>query len=194
MRAEAYQRETRDPRVRYENLFDPLGQFPEASYDRIQIAPDSATARGLELFVRGPSRKKWNWWASYVYSETFDEIDGREQMRSIDQPHAVNLNVNYKPSSRWNFNALWTFHSGPADNESHRRTRRRPGHSDRRRLSTMSVFRPTTGWTCAPPTSANCASTAGWCSSWTCKTSTAAGTSAATSSTRVPSMSSPTVR
>jgi hypothetical protein len=116
-RAEAYQRETSDPRVRYENLFDPLGQFPEASYDRVRIAPTSTMARGIELFLRGPAGKKFGWWASYVYSEVEDRevenrIDGRDQNRWFDQPHALTVNVNYRPAPKWNLNAVWLFHTG----------------------------------------------------------------------------------
>ncbi len=112
LRAEAYRRETRDPRVRYENLFDPLGQFPEAAYDRVRIAPTRSTSQGIELFLRAPSSERWSWWASYVYSEVFDRVDGRDQPRSIDQPHALTVNVNYKPGQRWNFNALFKYHTG----------------------------------------------------------------------------------
>jgi hypothetical protein len=111
-RAEGYQRETSDPRVRYENLFDPLGQFPEASYDRVEIAPTSATSRGIELFLRGPSRERFQWWASYVYSEVEERVAGRDQKRWFDQPHALTINVNYKPSPRWNLNGAWLYHTG----------------------------------------------------------------------------------
>jgi hypothetical protein len=111
-RAEAYQRETSDPRVHYQNLFDPLGQFPEASYDRVRIAATSSTARGIEFFLQGPARGKFDWWASYVYSEVEDRVDGRDQKRWFDQPHALTLNINYKPSPKWNLNAVWLYHTG----------------------------------------------------------------------------------
>jgi hypothetical protein len=113
LRAEAYQRETSDPRVRYENLFDPLGQFPEASYDRVEIEATSSIARGIELFVRGPGGKKFDWWASYVYSDVVDRgVYGRDQKRWFDQPHALTLNVNYRPGPGWNLNGVWLYHTG----------------------------------------------------------------------------------
>jgi hypothetical protein len=117
LRAEAYERRTEDPRVRYSNLFDPLGQFPEAAYDRIRIAPTRSTSRGIELFVRGAGGEKLDWWASYVWSEVEDRIDGRDQKRWFDQPHAVTLNANYRPGPRWNLNAVWLYHTGWPDTE-----------------------------------------------------------------------------
>lgn len=112
LRAEAYQREIRNPRVRFENLFEPFAQFPEASFDRVRIAATSSTSRGVELLLKAPSKKRFGWWISYVNSEITDAVDGRDQKRRFDQPHALTWNVNYKPSSRWNLNAVWLFHSG----------------------------------------------------------------------------------
>jgi hypothetical protein len=111
-RAEAYQREISDPRVRYENLFDPMGQFPEAGYDRVRIEPTESTSRGIELFVQGPPKDRFSWWASYVWSRSEDRVDGRDQKRWFDQPHAVTLSGNYRPGPKWNFNGVWYYHTG----------------------------------------------------------------------------------
>ncbi len=112
LRAEVYQRETDNPRPRYDNLFSPWNTFPEAATDRIRVAPDRSRSRGLELLLVSPGRGKWDWWASYTWSESIDEIGGRDQPRWFDQPHAVRANVNYKPNPRWNFNALFSWHTG----------------------------------------------------------------------------------
>lgn len=112
LRVEAYYRKTENPRPRFENLFEPWNSFPEAASDRVRIAPTSAESGGLELLVVSPRGRKWDWWASYTLAEVTERVDGRDQPRWIDQRHALTLNVNYRPNPRWNFNALWTWHSG----------------------------------------------------------------------------------
>ena len=112
LRVDLYERRVENPRPRYENLFSPAINFPEASNDRIRIAPQRVESRGLELLLVAPNGGRWDWWASYTWSETLDIVDGRDQARWFDQPHALRANVNYKPNPRWNFNALFTWHTG----------------------------------------------------------------------------------
>lgn len=112
VRVELYERESDNPRPRYENLFVPWNPFPEAANDRIRIAADRTRSRGIEVLLVSPFKGKWDWWASYTRSESVDILAGREQPRWFDQPHAVRANVNYKPNPRWNFNALFTWHTG----------------------------------------------------------------------------------
>lgn len=112
LRIDAYRREVSAPRPRYENLFDPFTAFPEAQSDRIRIAPDSVLAEGVELFLSRRGTGRFNWWASYALSSIVDRIGGRDQPRSIDQQNAVTLSASYRPSRRWNLNAVWFYHTG----------------------------------------------------------------------------------
>ena len=48
LRVEAYRKDYERLRPRYENLLNPLVVLPELKPDRIRIAPDSATAEGVE--------------------------------------------------------------------------------------------------------------------------------------------------
>jgi len=112
LRVDAYQREITDPRPRYENIFDAFTPNPEATNDRILIAPESASAEGIELFLSRRSAGRFAWWVGYALSEVTDRIDGRDVPRSIDQTHALTIDLNWRPGDEWNFNFAWLYHSG----------------------------------------------------------------------------------
>ncbi len=112
LRAEVYQRLVDDVRPRYENLFDPFPQFPETSYDRYRIAPESSEAVGAELFVARRGSGRLDWWANYTWSETTDLIDGRDVPRQFDQTHAFTLSATWRPSPVWTFSGAWIYHTG----------------------------------------------------------------------------------
>ena len=48
-----YRNEISDPIVRYENVLDPFGFFPEAESDRIRLAPEKGLAKGVEVTLEG---------------------------------------------------------------------------------------------------------------------------------------------
>ncbi|MEM7584048.1 MAG: TonB-dependent receptor [Acidobacteriota bacterium] len=112
LRVDAYQREVTDPRPRYENLFDAFTPNPETTSDRILVAPQSASAQGLELFLSRRTGGRFSWWVGYALSEVTDLIDGRDVPRSIDQTHALTLDLNWRPGAKWNFNFAWLYHTG----------------------------------------------------------------------------------
>ncbi|MBT8087264.1 MAG: TonB-dependent receptor, partial [Gammaproteobacteria bacterium] len=110
LRLEAFRKEIRNVRPRFENLYDPLGIVPELQADRVRLDPSSASARGVELSAdrnKGP----WNWWASYTWSKVTDRIDNRDVPRSWDQRHALQAGVDWRNES-WNFSAAMGVHSG----------------------------------------------------------------------------------
>lgn len=107
LRIEGYQREIRNPRTRYENIFEPVNAFPEAEADRFHIAPESSRAEGVELMLRGA-----NWWISYARASTEDRIQGEEIRRQTDQPHTVNLYVDTRLGKNWSLSAAWRYHTG----------------------------------------------------------------------------------
>jgi hypothetical protein len=68
-RMEAYQKDYDDLRPRFENLLNTFIILPELKPDRVRIAPDGGTAKGLELTVRRPvSEDPLSWWLSYSWS------------------------------------------------------------------------------------------------------------------------------
>lgn len=112
LRLEAYHRRVSDPRSRFENLFEPISEFPEIEADRFRLSPQSSEAYGLEALLKGSAGPRINWWVSYAYARTTDRIGGRNVPRRIDQPHTVNFDVNYRLGEHWNLNVAWRYHTG----------------------------------------------------------------------------------
>ena len=77
IRAELFHKEIRDPRPRFENLYDPLGIMPELQADRVRLEPTWARAQGFELSINR-SLGAWDWWATYTLSKVSDRIRGRD--------------------------------------------------------------------------------------------------------------------
>jgi hypothetical protein len=112
LRIDAYQRRTRDPRSRYENIFEPITSFPEIEPDRFLYAPEHSRAHGVELFFRAPQGRNFGGWVSYVYSRVEDRVAGRDLPRGIDQPHAMNADLSYHPGDGWTFDLAFRYHTG----------------------------------------------------------------------------------
>ena len=110
LRIEVFNKDIRDARPRFENLFDPLGVIPEVQPDRVRLDPSEARSRGLEISIdrrKGP----WSWWATYVLAEATDRIDGRDQLRSWDQRHALLGGFSFS-NSRWDVGLVANAHTG----------------------------------------------------------------------------------
>ncbi|MEM7587347.1 MAG: TonB-dependent receptor [Acidobacteriota bacterium] len=112
LRVDLFQRLGRDLQPRYENLFSPVVLFPEGSPDRVRLAPDRSRAQGLELFVQGKPRPRFNWWVTYTYSDVERRIEGAWIPSQTDQPHALTADVSFRVSRKWKLNAAWIYHTG----------------------------------------------------------------------------------
>ena len=112
LRAEVYRRSVENPRPRYESLFEAFERLPEAEPARVRVEPESGRAEGFELFLRGRSGSRVDWWINYTLARTEEKIAGREVPRSIDQRHTVNVDVNYRLGRGWDANFAWRFHTG----------------------------------------------------------------------------------
>jgi len=110
IRLEAFQKDIRDVRPRFENLYDPLSLMPELAADRERLDPSRADARGVELSA-DRTLDAWSWWATYTWSKVTDRIDGRDVPRSWDQRHAAQGGFAWN-SEAWNFSAAASIHSG----------------------------------------------------------------------------------
>ncbi len=116
IRVEAFLKEIRELRPRFENLYDPLGIIPELQADRVRLDPSKGRARGVELSA-DRSVGSWNWWASYTWSKATDRIDGDNVPRSWDQRHAVQGGFGWHNDEGWDFSMAASVHSGwPATN------------------------------------------------------------------------------
>ncbi len=112
VRLDAYYRRLTDLRPRYENLFEPIEFFPETTEDRVLVAPDGARLRGAELLVGGDPNRPFYWWVSYVRSSAEDQVDGRDEPRSWDQPHAGRFLASYRRDNRWFISLSGSAHTG----------------------------------------------------------------------------------
>jgi outer membrane receptor protein involved in Fe transport len=111
LRLEAFRKDYRQINPRFENLLDPLVLLPEAEFDRVRIAPDSARATGLELMLQMRPRGSWSGWLSYTWSRAEDRVDGDDVPRSWDQRHAVNLGIVWSKGP-WSATITDSFHTG----------------------------------------------------------------------------------
>lgn len=112
LRVEAYERRITDPRPEYRRIINELEAFPEDQTDRIRVEPTRGRARGIELFVKHDAGERFAWSGSYALAWAEDDIDGRWTPRPLDQRHTVQLDIAYRPNTRWAFSAAWQFHSG----------------------------------------------------------------------------------
>lgn len=111
LRAEIYDKRITHPRPRYENLLNTQTLLPELKPDRVLIAPESANARGLELYLQRKDAGALGWWIGYSWSSVQDEIDGGAVPRSWDQRHALSAGLNLA-WNKWNVALAALFRSG----------------------------------------------------------------------------------
>jgi outer membrane receptor protein involved in Fe transport len=110
VRLEAYRKEYRHVRARFENLLNTFVLLPELKPDRIRIAPERATAEGVELTVRARS-EPLEWWVSYTVSSVEDETSGVETRRSWDQRHFASAGIVWQ-NPRWEVTFAGAYHTG----------------------------------------------------------------------------------
>ncbi len=111
VRIEAFAKLQQTPRARFENqLNNFLVILPELAPDRVRIAPDHSELHGMELSAESMGHP-WTWWASYVWSRTFDEISGVHVPRAWDQRHAFSGGVEWERGA-WSGSAVASVHSG----------------------------------------------------------------------------------
>jgi hypothetical protein len=111
LRAEVQRRLITRPRIRYENLLDPVSRFPEVELDRVRVEPERSISESLELLLRR-NRPSWSWWASYVTSRVEDRLDGRWVPRNLDQTHAALANLDLRLGEGWNLSVTGRYHTG----------------------------------------------------------------------------------
>jgi len=110
-RAEAYYKNYAQLSPRFENLYDPLQLIPEFQFDRVMLAPESARAKGIELSVDYAASETFSWWASYTLSKVTDLIDGQDQRRNWDQPHAIQAGFVWQ-KGMWDVSVAARAHTG----------------------------------------------------------------------------------
>jgi outer membrane receptor protein involved in Fe transport len=111
LRLEAYWKEYDDLRPRYENLLNSAVLLPELKPDRIEVAPATASARGVELTVSRRSGRPLNWWFTYTWSSVRDEFSDSEIDRSWDQTNAIGAGLAWR-TERWELGVAGKYRTG----------------------------------------------------------------------------------
>lgn len=111
VRLEGFHKRFRDPKRRFENLFNSLVLMPELASDRVPVAPEKARARGVELSLAYQPVDAVNAWLGYTHAYADDELNGRWVKRGWDQRHTVSAGLAWEPG-RWSFSAAVLWHSG----------------------------------------------------------------------------------
>ena len=110
LRIEAFHKDMREVRPRFENLYNPLGIIPEVQPDRVRLDPTSAKSSGLEISLDRTSGPM-TWWGSYTLSKATDRIDGKDQLRSWDQRHALQGGISWN-GDKWDVALAASVHTG----------------------------------------------------------------------------------
>jgi outer membrane receptor protein involved in Fe transport len=95
-RLELYRKRYDHLRPRFENLLDPLPLIPELEPDRIRVAPEAGSARGLELSIEYNGGQGLDWWASYSLARVTDRVNGRDEPRNWDQRHLLQAGLSWE--------------------------------------------------------------------------------------------------
>jgi len=107
-----YQKSFRSVRPRFENAFNPLTLLPEIQFDRYQISPVSAEARGAEIMLsQGDAGEQFFWWFGYAWSVTEDEYPDFSAERAWDQTHTAKAGMSWR-WAQWDFSAAGELHTG----------------------------------------------------------------------------------
>jgi len=112
LKIDAYLREVEDPHPRWETIFDPWSPVPETAVDVAEIAPESVTAYGVEVYLAGRSGGSFDWWVSYAYSSIEDRIDGEDTPRFLNQPHSLTASATWRPGPKWSLTGVFNYHTG----------------------------------------------------------------------------------
>lgn len=111
LRFEAFHKRIRDPKRRFENVFNPLILMPELASDRIAVEPERARARGLEASFDYRITPELDTWLAYTHAYADDRLDDRWVKRGWDQRHTVSAGMAWQPG-RWSLSAAVLWHSG----------------------------------------------------------------------------------
>lgn len=111
LRVEAYHKRYGRLRPRFENFLNPLVLLPELKPDRVRIAPQDSTAKGLEATLRLANHGPWSGWLSYVWASVEDDVGDATLRRAWDQTHSLRLGLGWR-GERWEFSGVGTYHTG----------------------------------------------------------------------------------
>lgn len=124
-RLEGYHKKYDHLRPAWRNSFNELEMFAELEDDRVRVDLKGKTAKGIDVYLNKDTGGKLNWWLSYSLSKVEDDIENiyfvkenvlvnydKKIAYPFEQRHTVYLDLNYRPSSKWQLNMAWQYHTG----------------------------------------------------------------------------------
>jgi hypothetical protein len=109
---EAYTKRWTTVAAYFDNRLDAFALVPDLTPDRIRVKPNFSEASGLELSLRHPFSQRLTAWGTLAWAYVADDFsDGRDVLRSWDQPLSLSAGLAWK-SSRAGLSALAGWHSG----------------------------------------------------------------------------------
>ncbi|MGD8833086.1 MAG: TonB-dependent receptor, partial [Pseudomonadales bacterium] len=111
LRIEAFAKKVHHPKLRFENLFNPLRLMPELASDRIPVAPEKARARGVEVSLAYQPGEALRTWMSFTHAYADDELRDSWVKRGWDQRDTVSAGITFSPG-HWVFSGAVLWHSG----------------------------------------------------------------------------------
>ncbi len=110
LRAEAFRKQQRHPRARFENLMSPIEVFAEVAPDRVRVEPDEAEMRGVEFSI-ALERESWRGFSSVSVARALDEFGADQVPRSWDQRVAWTSGIDWY-RGQWRVGGAATVRSG----------------------------------------------------------------------------------
>jgi hypothetical protein len=92
--------------------------------DRYQLNINSASYKGIELYLKYDRGGRFTWWTTYALAHFDDNIDNAVFRDSVltqgitthpnvyDQRHTIYLDLNYRATSSWYVNLALQYHTG----------------------------------------------------------------------------------
>ena len=125
LRIELYHKKYHNLRPDLRNAQNPIELFPEHEEDRQIVYRGSAVSKGIEFYLKRDAGTRLSWWTSYAYAKVEEAVDSifyplqntsgyfRETLNSPrDLTHTFYFDVVYRPSSNWQVNAAFQYHTG----------------------------------------------------------------------------------
>ena len=111
VRAEAYRKQYNNPKLRFENLFNPFVLLPELESDRVPVAPREAEAYGFDLELTRDFNTSLTTTFRYSYMDADDLINDTWVPRRWSQRHTINAIATYRAET-YTLSAALTWHTG----------------------------------------------------------------------------------
>ncbi len=111
LRVEGYGRRVRQPRVRFENLYNRWVLLPELHADRVRIEPESVRTFGLETSLDYQVGENLRWTLSFALAEARERLSGDWRPRPWEQRQTVVTGLDWRPG-RWEIGLAATWHGG----------------------------------------------------------------------------------